>query len=671
MAKFAIECPQCGSYAEGRTGFFARKKIDCSCGYTIDVKTEKLALMACPHCGNQVDYDQSRGDKARCPVCKQNLGSSVDKASAERFRCPRCSCALHADSAAVSYSCPVCDELIDVQKAISLARIAKEGIASVIKYEGDNNTFVWKHPVEDFNIGSQLIVHESQVAIFFRDGQALDTFASGRYSLETQSIPLVNQLYDSQLEPSGMFHSEVYFVNMTTQMGIKWGTDSNVRLFDPVTGIPIEIGARGEFNIRCDNARQLLLRIVGTEAGLDRSQLLSSGVGDGVDGSAAGLGAGAGGDADGAGAGSASGGRASGGGGASGYFRSFIMTRVKSHLARSIKESQINILEIDEHLDELSDALRERINQGLAEYGLTMPEFFVEQVTTPDDDKNFQALKRQHAEMYLKPREEAVLQAEAVARREREVVEAQTEAQKKIIDSQARAQADVIEAQGTSEAYRLQAQAEAAEMQMKGYTYAQETARQVGLEAMQGGIAGGGSGGGGGGGFGGGIGDVVGLGVALGAMGGVMGMTKDALTPIIGSSQELGQGFGAVVNPAAGGAGVGAGAGGQPGGSWDCACGGLGLTANFCPNCGSRRPAQPLAWDCPGCGAMQVNGNFCPNCGVMRPDHQDAAAPLATPAPDANNQTAPATAAAGSSPHPPAQQTEPPADGGGEAVDHE
>lgn len=43
MSKFVIECPACGRYAEAKTGFFARKKIDCACGYTIDVRTDKLS----------------------------------------------------------------------------------------------------------------------------------------------------------------------------------------------------------------------------------------------------------------------------------------------------------------------------------------------------------------------------------------------------------------------------------------------------------------------------------------------------------------------------------------------------------------------------------------------------------------------------------------------------
>lgn len=59
-------------------------------------------------------------------------------------------------------------------------------MAEVIKYEGDNSTFIWKSPKKDFKTGTQLIVHESQEAIFFMNGQALDLFGPGRYTLETR-----------------------------------------------------------------------------------------------------------------------------------------------------------------------------------------------------------------------------------------------------------------------------------------------------------------------------------------------------------------------------------------------------------------------------------------------------------------------------------------------------
>ena len=60
-------------------------------------------------------------------------------------------------------------------------------ITNVIKYEGDARTLIWKHPCEDFNALTQLIVHESQEAIFLMNGEALDSFGPGRYTLTDEN----------------------------------------------------------------------------------------------------------------------------------------------------------------------------------------------------------------------------------------------------------------------------------------------------------------------------------------------------------------------------------------------------------------------------------------------------------------------------------------------------
>ena len=587
MAKFVMACPKCGKYAEAKTGWwiFGTRKIDCLCGYEIDVKTEKVTSKKCPHCGNDVVYDQSLGDEALCPVCKDKINTTDDIKRLASFSCPQCGCGLSADKSAKAYTCPICDVLIDVPERIKLEEISKSGLASVIKYEGGNNTFVWKHPVEDFNIGSQLIVHESQEAIFFRNGEALDLFPAGRYFLETESIPLINRLYNGMVDPKGVFHSEVYFVNLTTQMAIKWGTNSKVRFLEPITGIPLDIGACGEFNLRVSDSRKLVVKLVGTEGDLDRTALLSVGSGTGNTG---------------------------------GYFRSMIMTRVKTHLARTIKENQINILEIDEHLDSLSSALRTKINEGLAEYGLMMPEFFVTTVVTPDDDANFRKLKQQHADLYLRMQDERNLARVREAEAERRTVEERTKAQMRIIEAQGGlevtkldAEATKVAAGGSAEAYRLQAEAEALEMQMKGYTYAQETQRQIGLEAMQGGIIKEGSVGSG---SGSGLGDIVGLGVGLGAIGSVVGIAKDAISPITDVSSDIGKTVGVM-----GAVGAMAATGDAVTGGWDCACGEKRILKNFCSNCGAKRPEAPKGWDCPKCGEKIEKGLFCSNCGEKKP----------------------------------------------------
>lgn len=558
MSKFVIECPNCGKFAEAKTGFFARKKIDCACGYTINVRTDKLAGRECPHCGNMVVFDQSKGEKALCPVCHEPINALAEQSNTVEFSCAQCGVRLRTNKAAATYTCPVCDCVNDVAERVATEKIKKDGLASIIKYEGDNETLVWKHPIEDFNFGSQLIVHESQEAIFFRDGQALDLFGAGRYTLQTQQLPLLEKIYKLPTDTEGTFHSEVYFVNLATQMGVKWGTDSKVRLFDPASGLHIEIGASGEFNIRVTDSRKLLLKVVGTTGGLGQEQLL--GIGNGK-----------------------------------GFFRSMVMTQVKSYLAQTIKENAINILEIDEHLMALSGALRERINAALDEYGLTMPEFYVSRIVTPDDDPNFRRMKEQYAEQYLLVRQEGIRKAEAEAAADRKAVEAQTAARMKIIGAQGEAEALKIQKQAEAEAYRMQAEAEAAEMRMKGYTYQQETSRQVGMEAMKNGLGGGANAAGA-------LGDLAGLGVSLGAMGSVIGMTKDALNPMTQDAAQMGAAVGAAVA-----------------GGWDCpVCGHKNITTNFCPDCGGKKPEAKTGWDCAQCGTKNIQSRFCPNCGAKK-----------------------------------------------------
>ena len=574
MSKFIIACPVCHNYAEASTGFFAGKNIRCACGNVIHVKTDKMATKSCPSCGNNVVYDQSEGTNARCPICHAQLVTEADFSNLVHFRCVTCGCQLQASKGASEITCPVCDTVCDVQQEIKKAEVRDAAIPAVIKYEGDNTTFVWKHPMTDFVTGSQLIVHETQEAIFFRNGEALDSFGPGRHTLETGVLPKMDRLYHLPVQGQP-FHAEVYFVNMTTQMGIKWGTPTKVGLFDPATGMHVELGASGSFNLRVTDARRLVIKMVGTTGALSQSDLFRSGnaeisVQAGSVSVTAGL--------------SVNG----------GYFRTMVATKVKANLAKIIKENKISVLELDEHVDSISMALRDVINPDLAEYGLEIPEFYVSNIVTPDDDPNFRRMKQQHADLYLKTREEEIKKAEAEAAFERKAVEAQTKARMGVIEAQGEADAERIKAQAKADAYRMQAEAEAMEMKMKGYTYQQETSRQVGLEAMKnGGAAGGLSGM---------TGDMMQMGVSLGVMGSVIGMAKDAVSPVVNQTAQTMQQAAAVTG-------------------WDCVCGRKNIMSRFCPECGAKKPepAAPAGWNC-ACGECNITSKFCPNCGAKKPE---------------------------------------------------
>src|SRR5437764_14602049 len=80
----------------------------------------------------------------------------------------------------------------------------------------------------EFRTGSQLVVRESQTAVFFRDGKALDVFGPGRHTLSTQNIPLLGRLLNLPFGGNSPFKAEVYFVSMNDHIDQKWGTSEPV-----------------------------------------------------------------------------------------------------------------------------------------------------------------------------------------------------------------------------------------------------------------------------------------------------------------------------------------------------------------------------------------------------------------------------------------------------------
>jgi hypothetical protein len=263
-------------------------------------------------------------------------------------------------------------------------------ITQIIKYEGDNDTFIWKHPLEDFAAWSQLIVHESQEAIFFLNGQALDLFGPGRHTLDAQNIPLINKILNKPTGDNTPFHCEVYFINKTEQLAIKWGTDSKIQYMEPAYHFPLQIGASGEMGLRVDDSRKLLVKIVGTEKSFGKDAFVQ-------------------------------------------MFRAFLQTRVKPHLARIMQEGKISIFETDMHIGELSETLHSQLLDDFAEYGLVLERFFVTTIAKPDGDRAYEKFKEIHLRQYADI-------AEAQIRQKVSVIEQQTEAQKMVIEAEALAE---------------------------------------------------------------------------------------------------------------------------------------------------------------------------------------------------------------------------------------
>jgi excisionase family DNA binding protein len=116
----------------------------------------------------------------------------------------------------------------------------------------------------DFRIGSQLIVRESQSAVFFRDGKALDTFGSGRHAISTQNIPLLVDLIGVAFSGQTPFKAEVYFMNMREFIDQKWGTPEPIPFRDADLGMA-RLRAFGTYSMQVKDAQLFVNKIVGTQ----------------------------------------------------------------------------------------------------------------------------------------------------------------------------------------------------------------------------------------------------------------------------------------------------------------------------------------------------------------------------------------------------------------------
>ncbi|MGD9001178.1 MAG: SPFH domain-containing protein [Anaerolineae bacterium] len=116
----------------------------------------------------------------------------------------------------------------------------------------------------DFRIGSQVIVRDSQAAVFFRDGQALDTFGPGRHTITTANIPLLVGLISKAFSGQTPFKAEVYFASLREFTDLKWGTPTPITIKDPELGMA-RVQARGSYAVQIVDPQLFVNKIVGTQ----------------------------------------------------------------------------------------------------------------------------------------------------------------------------------------------------------------------------------------------------------------------------------------------------------------------------------------------------------------------------------------------------------------------
>ncbi|BEH10922.1 MULTISPECIES: SPFH domain-containing protein [Geobacter] len=189
----------------------------------------------------------------------------------------------------------------------------------------------------EIKLGAQLVVRESQRAVFFRDGKAADCFGPGRHTLTSANLPILTKLLSLPWGGTSPFRCEVCFVGIQTFTDLRWGTKEPVAFRDSRFGM-VRLRAFGTYTLRVVDPQLLVNALVGTR-GLYTSSELEE------------------------------------------LFRDIIVARLNDYLGETID----SVLDLPARYDETSAALKERLAGDFGGFGIELAELYVNAITPPPE----------------------------------------------------------------------------------------------------------------------------------------------------------------------------------------------------------------------------------------------------------------------------------------------
>jgi membrane protease subunit (stomatin/prohibitin family) len=189
----------------------------------------------------------------------------------------------------------------------------------------------------DFRLGSQVVVRESQTAVFFRDGKALDAFDPGRHTITTANLPLLSGLIGLATSGKTPFTAEVYFVNRRDILDMKWGTPEPIALRDPDLGLA-RLRAFGNYSMAISDPQLFVTKIVGTQGLYQTSQI-----------------------------------------------ESFLRGMIISNLTDVLGSANKGLFDLPALFDEIGAGVRAKVQDDFALLGITIKQFFVQSISPTEE----------------------------------------------------------------------------------------------------------------------------------------------------------------------------------------------------------------------------------------------------------------------------------------------
>lgn len=223
-------------------------------------------------------------------------------------------------------------------------------LINIIKWEANTNELVYKYPVDDLRLGSQLVVYPSQTAFFVKGGQILDEFICGTYTLKSENLPLLNKLINIPFGGDSPFQAEIWFVNRISMLDCKWGTASPIQIEDPKYNVIVPIRSYGQYGFKVGNPRLFLEKLIGNMPSFSTEKVVQ-------------------------------------------YFRGVILSKLTALISQKLYADNLSIININSHVEDISAYAKEKLADAFAEYGVTLELFTAIAINVNEEDPSFQRLK--------------------------------------------------------------------------------------------------------------------------------------------------------------------------------------------------------------------------------------------------------------------------------------
>ncbi len=216
-----------------------------------------------------------------------------------------------------------------------------------IKFDGltSKEWLIYRYPGEQFRLGSVLVVGPGQACVFVKGGKICDVFLSGTYNLQTNNLPILNSIVNLPFGGQTPFTAELYFVNTTTKLDMRWGTVDPIVVIDPKYSVRVHVRAFGQFGLKIKDYSLFISEVIGA---LGNTAISYKKVMD--------------------------------------YFKGVLVTKTKSAIADAIINQQISIFEIAAKLESISEFTADKIRSEFEKFGFNVRNFFIESINCPDED---------------------------------------------------------------------------------------------------------------------------------------------------------------------------------------------------------------------------------------------------------------------------------------------